>query len=74
MVHHDRHGDVVILTAIAARHAPSFGNMVMDTSDGKGIRVVVDAANTSSAVTVTIHSDAGILMCMASTSVADSSR
>jgi hypothetical protein len=76
MVHRNRHADgVVVSTAPAARHAASFNDMTMDTSDGEGHHVaVVGGANASGAVSTTMHGDARSPMGVASMTVADSSR
>jgi hypothetical protein len=51
MVHHDRHADGVISTTLTARHAASFNDMTMNTSDGEGhlVAVVGSAVNNNSA-------------------------
>jgi hypothetical protein len=75
MVHHDRHGDGVVSTALTAQRAASFNDMTMDTSDGEGHHAaVVGGASTSSAVSTTIHGDAWSPMGVASTTVADNSK
>jgi hypothetical protein len=74
MVYHVRHADGVVSTTPAARHAASFNDMVMDTSDGEGylVTVVGSAANNSSAASTTIPGDARSPMGVVSTTLADS--
>jgi hypothetical protein len=76
MAHHDRHANVIVSTIPYARHAVSFNDMVMNTSDGEvhHVAVVGSAANASSAESTTIHGDARIPIAVASTTVADGSR
>ncbi len=67
--------DGVVSTTLASRHAASFNDMVMCTSEGEGhhVTVVGSAVNNSSAVSTTIHSDARSPTGVASTNVADGS-
>ncbi len=64
---------IVVSTTLAARHADSFNDIKMDTSDGEGhhVTVVGSAVNSSRAVSTDIHGDARSPMSVASTTVAD---
>jgi hypothetical protein len=71
MVHHDCHTDGVVSTTLAAQHATSFSEIMMNTSDGEGhhAAVVGSAASTSSTVSTTIHGDVRSPMGVASMTV-----